>query len=238
MERVIHLTKNVVEQLERQNQLSLLHGTRSRATATVIPQASRTPGGHHCQQQLEQQNQRNQDDQEVASIHRPRGGQPLANQAPGPQLNCNNNRGQNREEVADSIMDARDIINARRRAHLADNSDRFPVLSSIFDNIEYPKDFKPTNIQKYDGKQDPDQWLCLYSTALSVAEGDTNTKVLYFLMVLEPAPLTWLESLARESIHSWEDLKKAFIDNFQGSLHRVATRHALFYVQAGARRIH
>ena len=46
-------------------------------------------------------------------------------------------------------------------------------------------------------------------------------------MALEPAPLTWLESLARESIHSWEDLKKAFVDNFQGSLHRVATRHAL-----------
>ena len=46
-------------------------------------------------------------------------------------------------------------------------------------------------------------------------------------MALEPAPLTWLESLARESIHSWDDLKKAFIDNFQGSLHRVATRHAL-----------
>ena len=46
-------------------------------------------------------------------------------------------------------------------------------------------------------------------------------------MALEPAPLTWLESLACESIHSWDDLKKAFIDNFQGSLHRVATRHAL-----------
>ena len=46
-------------------------------------------------------------------------------------------------------------------------------------------------------------------------------------MALEPAPLTWLESLARESIHSWDDLKKAFIDNFQGSIYRVATRHAL-----------
>ena len=46
-------------------------------------------------------------------------------------------------------------------------------------------------------------------------------------MALEPIPLTWIESLARESIHSWDDLKKAFIDNFQGSLHRVATRHAL-----------
>ena len=46
IERVINLTKNVVEQLERQNPLSSLHGTRSRATVTVIPQASRTPGGH------------------------------------------------------------------------------------------------------------------------------------------------------------------------------------------------
>jgi len=124
-------------------------------------------------------------------------------------------------------MDARDIINARRRSQLADNSDRFQALSTVFDNIEYPKDFKPSNIQKYDGKQDPVQWLCLYSTTISVAGGDTNTKVLYFPMALEPAALTWLESLARESIHSWEDLKKAFIDNFQGSLHRVATRHAL-----------
>ena len=103
----------------------------------------------------------------------------------------------------------------------------FQTLSKAFDNIEYPKDFKPTNIQKYDGKQDPAQWLRLYSTTISVAGGDTNTKVLYFPMALEPTPLTWLESLARESIHSWDDLKKAFIDNFQGSLHRVATRHAL-----------
>ena len=59
MERVLDLAKNAVEQLERQNLLSSLHGTRSSATATVIPQASRTPGGHHRQQQLEQQNQRN-----------------------------------------------------------------------------------------------------------------------------------------------------------------------------------
>jgi hypothetical protein len=34
--------------------------------------------------------------------------------------------------------------------------------------------------------------LCLYSTAINVSGGDTNTKVLYFPMVLEPAPLTWL----------------------------------------------
>ena len=142
LERVINLAKNAVEQLERQKQLSSLHVTRSRATATVIPQTSRTPGGHHRQQQPEQQNQRNQEDQDAASSHRLRDGQQPANQAPGPQPNRNNNnRGNNREEVANSIMDAWDIVNARRRSQLADNSDRFQALSRVFDNIEYPKDF-------------------------------------------------------------------------------------------------
>jgi len=203
IERVINLAKNIIEQLERQNPLSSIHGTRSRATATVIPQASRTPGDHQRQQQQEQQNQRNQEDQKAASNHRPRGGQPPVNQAPGPQPNRNNNnRKHNREEVVDSIVNARDIINARRRSQLADNYDRFQALSRVFDNIVYPKDFKPTNIQKYDGKQEPAQLLRLYSTAVSVVGGDTNTKVLYFPMALEPAPLTWLKSLARESIHS------------------------------------
>jgi hypothetical protein len=63
----------------------------------------------------------------------------------------------------------------------------------------------------------------LNSTTVNVAGGDTYTKVVYFPMALEPAPLTWLESLTPNSIHSWEDLMKVFIDNFQGSLHRVAT---------------
>ena len=140
MVRIIHLTRHTVEQLKRQNRLSSLHGTRSKATATVIPQASHTPGGHQRQQQQEQQNRRNQEDQEAASSHRPRGGQPQANQAPGPQPNRNNNnRGNNREEVADSIVEARDVINARRRAQLADNSDRIQALNKAFDNIEYPK---------------------------------------------------------------------------------------------------
>ena len=49
IERIIHLTRHAVEQLERKNPLSSLHGTRSRATAIVIPQASRTPIGHHRQ---------------------------------------------------------------------------------------------------------------------------------------------------------------------------------------------
>jgi hypothetical protein len=46
-------------------------------------------------------------------------------------------------------------------------------------------------------------------------------------MALDPAPLTWLESLSNNSIDSWEWLKKVFIDNFQGVITRAGTRHDL-----------
>ena len=95
---------------------------------------------------------------------------------------------------------------------------------------EYLTSFNQVNMQnlkKYDGKQDPHHCLRIYSTSIEVAGGMNSTKVIYFPMALESAPLTWLESLRHDSIHSWEDLKKIFIDNFQGSIHRPATRHDL-----------
>jgi hypothetical protein len=50
-------------------------------------------------------------------------------------------------------------------------------------------------------------------------------------VALEFAPLTWLESLKTNSIDSWEDLKRAFIDNFHGCMIRAGTRHDLSQVK-------
>ena len=71
-------------------------------------------------------------------------------------------------------MDARDIINARRRLQLADNSDRFQALSRVFDNAVYPKDFKPTNIQKYDVSKTLLNGY-VYTRPLLVLQGETPT---------------------------------------------------------------
>jgi hypothetical protein len=87
--------------------------------------------------------------------------------------------------------------------------------------------FKPVKIPKYDGKKDPCQWIRCHSVAIEVSGGSNSTKALYSLVALESAPLTWLESLKPNSIDSWEDLKRAFIDNFQGSMIRASTRHDL-----------
>jgi hypothetical protein len=73
-----------------------------------------------------------------------------------------------------------------------DCSDRFPAFSVRFSNYKYPEGFKPISITKYDGKQAPQQWLRCYSTAIEVAGGSNITKVVYYPMALDPAPLTWL----------------------------------------------
>jgi hypothetical protein len=69
------------------------------------------------------------------------------------------------------------------------------VLTRNITHHEYPKEFKSVSITKYNGKQDPRQWLRCYSMAIEVLGGVNTTKVIYFPMALESAPLTWLESL-------------------------------------------
>jgi hypothetical protein len=129
--------------------------------------------------------------------------------------------------------DVRTVISSRHKVREevetegTDCSDRFPTFSACFSSYKYPEGFKPIGITKYDGKQAPQQWLRCYSTAIEVAGGSNITKVVYFPMALDPASLTWLESLSNNSIYSWERLKKVFIDNFQGAIACAGTRHDL-----------
>jgi hypothetical protein len=50
---------------------------------------------------------------------------------------------------------------------------------------------------------------------LLYSAGSSNTtKVIYFPMALEIAPLTWMDSLRKDSIDSWDALKAVFTNNF------------------------
>lgn len=48
---------------------------------------------------------------------------------------------------------------------------------------------------------------------------------------MEPAPLTWLESLKPGSIDSWEDMKNVFTNNYAGSMQRPGNRIDLAQVK-------
>jgi hypothetical protein len=68
----------------------------------------------------------------------------------------------NLREVINEGRDAQDIINSRRRERGdgfcdIDDSDRFPTFTRNSTCRDYPREFKPVGITKYDGKQDPRQ---------------------------------------------------------------------------------
>jgi hypothetical protein len=79
-----------------------------------------------------------------------------------------------------------------------------------------PHKFKPSNHSKYDGKTELKQWLRIYSQSIELAGGDDDIKALFFPMALENMPLRWFDKLNPGSISGWEDLQRAFYENFTG----------------------
>jgi hypothetical protein len=100
------------------------------------------------------------------------------------------------------VIDSRRKVCEEVETEGTDCSDHFPAFSARFSDYKYLEGFKLIGITKYDGKQPPQQWLHCYSIAIDVAGGSNITKVVYFPMALDPAPLMWLESLSNNSIDS------------------------------------
>jgi hypothetical protein len=54
--------------------------------------------------------------------------------------------------------------------------------------------------------------------AIENTSGNNNAKCLFFPICLYQAPLTWLESLEKNSIDEWDQLKAQFTSNFVGAM--------------------
>jgi hypothetical protein len=209
-------------QLDQQNPASTLR--EERVDESQSQAHSRTAGGRPRPQRSNNDNARGSQAPGGRQQPPPGGNLRQANHRPPPEdLRQRINEGRDARSVIDSWRREREVV----KTEDTDCSNRFPAFSARFSSYKYPEGFKPIGITKYDGKQAPQQWLRCCSTAVEVAGGSNITKVIYFPMALDPAPLTWLESLSNNSIDSWERLKKVFIDNFQGAITHVGTRHDL-----------
>jgi hypothetical protein len=119
----------------------------------------------------------------------------------------------------------------RKKASVASDSDDFPAFSARLRDLLVPEKFKPLGITKYDVKQDPVLWLKCYALSIENAGGNNDTKCLYFPFCLDQAPLTWLESLDKNSINEWDRVKAQFTRNFAGAMGRSGTRMDLAMVK-------
>ena len=82
---------------------------------------------------------------------------------------------------------------------------------------QFPKGFKPVNIEQYDGTTDLAVWIEYFLVHIHMAQGDDLHAIKYLPLKLKGPARHWLNSLPENSIGTWEDLEDAFRANFQGT---------------------
>jgi uncharacterized protein YifN (PemK superfamily) len=61
--------------------------------------------------------------------------------------------------------------------------------------VIWPCNFKLEKLKKYDGKENPENWITLYEIVVRSATGDEQVTVNYFPVVLDQASHQWLLGL-------------------------------------------
>jgi hypothetical protein len=85
-----------------------------------------------------------------------------------------------------------------------------------------PPNFKVSNVDKYEPKQDLGGWLAVYTTAARAAGATEDVMTAYLPIVLGQDALQWLRHLPRHCIDDWSDFSRRFIANFQSLFDKPA----------------
>jgi hypothetical protein len=118
-------------------------------------------------------------------------------------------RGRSRRHITDSPP--RDQHHEHRHEDTCGVSALTPRLRAI----QCPPNFKVSNADKYEPKQDPGGWLAVYTTAARAAGVTEDVMTAYLSIVLGQDALQWLRHLPRHCIDDWSDFSRCFITNFQ-----------------------
>jgi hypothetical protein len=96
------------------------------------------------------------------------------------------------------------------------------MLTSRLRAIQWPPNFKVSNVDKYEPKQDLGGWLAVYTTAARAAGATKDVMTEYLPIVLGQDALQWLRHLPRHCIDNWSDFSRCFIANFQSLFDKPA----------------
>ena len=97
--------------------------------------------------------------------------------------------------------------------HGTNNPKGPPAFTRALRTLHWPRGFKITGVEPYEGWMNPTKWLQAYATTVRAAEGDTSIMANYLPIMLTLTAMNWLTRLTLDSIGSWEQLKKVFTDN-------------------------
>jgi hypothetical protein len=75
-------------------------------------------------------------------------------------------------------------------------------FTSHLQQVVWPKNFKLEKLKKYDGKENPENWITLYEITVRSASGDEHIMTNYLPVVLDQAGHQWLLSLLENQFDS------------------------------------
>jgi hypothetical protein len=118
--------------------------------------------------------------------------------------------GDGRGTTTTTPLPGTDIIIDDRRTHV-----EYRHSLRAFGPFNGPPNFKVSNVDKYEPKQDPGGWLAVYTTAARAAGATEDVMTAYLPIVLGQDALQWLRHLPRHCIDDWSDFSRRFTANFQ-----------------------
>jgi hypothetical protein len=83
--------------------------------------------------------------------------------------------------------------------------------------VRFLVNFKPSEIEKYDGSTNLVEWLEVYQLAIEAIGGDSYVMANYLSVYLSSSAKTWLLELPAESVRSWNHLHRLFTSNFRAT---------------------
>jgi hypothetical protein len=102
-------------------------------------------------------------------------------------------------------------------------SDTFQVFSDnrcpLYARLQvtpWASNYGASNWQRYNGKDDPSQFITSYQVAVASSGGDDNAMAKSLIIALEGPTLTSYTRLPPLTINSWAVLQEKFLLNFQG----------------------
>ncbi|GJY81889.1 reverse transcriptase domain-containing protein [Tanacetum coccineum] len=80
--------------------------------------------------------------------------------------------------------------------------------------FDFPKTRMPNHIKTYDGSEDPEDHLKIFQAVAKIVRWAMPTWCHMFNSTLTGNARVWFDDLPAESIDSYDDLKKAFLENY------------------------
>jgi hypothetical protein len=93
----------------------------------------------------------------------------------------------------------------------------FRAMTGPLRQVWWPDRFKTGNIDRYDGSNNPEDFIQVYQTVIETARGDDQVKANFLPTALTGVTRYCLINLPKGSITSWDQLCGMFIGNFQGT---------------------